>query len=70
MEDSFAFGISMVYLSTAMFILGSAAVYLLNFTATRQIGRIRAKFFHAIMRQDISWYDTNTNMNFASRITE
>ncbi|MFN9944772.1 MAG: ABC transporter transmembrane domain-containing protein [bacterium] len=30
----------------------------------------RKDFFKAVLRQDISWYDTNTTTDFASRMTE
>jgi hypothetical protein len=32
--------------------------------------RIRGKFLHAMLRQDVGWYDTNTTADFASRMTE
>jgi hypothetical protein len=35
-----------------------------------QIGRVRWMFLQAVLRQDMSWYDTNKTANFASRITE
>ena len=39
-------------------------------TTTIQVFRIRGEFLSAILRQDISWYDTNTATDFASRMTE
>jgi hypothetical protein len=30
----------------------------------------RKEFFKAVLRQDISWYDTSTTTDFASRMTE
>lgn len=35
-----------------------------------QISRIRLLFLQAVLRQDMSWYDTSTGNNFAARITE
>ena len=32
--------------------------------------KIRKEFLAAVLRQDISWFDTNTTSDFASRMTE
>lgn len=69
-EDSVAFGVSCVALSTLQFFFAIFAVDLLNVAAFRQIARVRRMFLRAVLRQDMSWYDTNTSTNFASRITE
>ena len=42
----------------------------LNYTAERQILRIRKEFFAAVLKQDLGWYDTTTTAEFASRMTE
>lgn len=42
----------------------------LQTTATRQVTRIRAKFLGSILRQDMTWFDTNTTADFASKMTE
>jgi len=42
----------------------------LNYTAERQVLRIRKEFFAAVLKQDIGWYDTTTTAEFASRMTE
>ena len=42
----------------------------LQTTAMRQVTRIRTKFLKAVLRQDITWYDTKTTSNFASKVTE
>lgn len=39
-------------------------------TVCFQIGRIRKLFLEAILRQDMSWYDTSSGNNFASKMTE
>ena len=41
----------------------------LLFTAF-QVFRIRSQFLRSVLNQDISWYDTNTTTDFASRMTE
>lgn len=41
-----------------------------KFNLVYQISRIRRMFFETILRQDMTWYDTNTGTNFASTVTE
>ncbi|KAG7198448.1 hypothetical protein KM043_005833 [Ampulex compressa] len=69
-DDSAAFGKSCTTLSLLQFILATFTVDLLNIAASRQIARVRKMFLRAVLRQDMTWYDTNTSTNFASRITE
>ncbi|XP_046818265.1 multidrug resistance protein homolog 49 isoform X1 [Vespa crabro] len=69
-DDSVAFGVSCAALSSLQFIFAIFTVDLLNVAAFRQIARVRKMFLRAVLRQDMSWYDTNTSTNFASRITE
>ncbi|KAG5333271.1 MDR49 protein, partial [Acromyrmex heyeri] len=69
-DDSVAFGVSCAALSAVMFVLSMLMVDVLNIAASRQISRIRKIFLKAVLRQDMSWYDTNTSTNFASRINE
>ena len=38
--------------------------------AALQVFRIRSQFLRSVLNQDISWYDTNTATDFASRMTE
>lgn len=69
-DDSVAFGVSCAALSTLQFFFAILTVDLLNVAAFRQIARVRRMFLQAVLRQDMSWYDTTTSTNFASRITE
>ncbi|XP_011055908.1 PREDICTED: multidrug resistance protein homolog 49-like isoform X2 [Acromyrmex echinatior] len=69
-DDSVAFGASCAAISAIMFVLSMLMVDVLNIAASRQISRIRKIFLKAVLRQDMSWYDTNTSTNFASRINE
>lgn len=69
-DDSVAFGVSCVALSTLQFFFAIFTVDLLNVAAFRQIAKVRRMFLRAVLRQDMTWYDTNTSTNFASRITE
>ena len=54
----------------AMWFTHYVFVACLNYTAERQILRIRKQFFAAVLKQDIGWYDTTTTAEFASRMTE
>lgn len=69
-DDAAAFGIACTAISIIQFVLAIFAIDLLNLVATRQIARVRKMFLRAVLRQDMTWYDTNTSTNFASRITE
>ncbi|XP_018398759.1 PREDICTED: multidrug resistance protein homolog 49 [Cyphomyrmex costatus] len=69
-DDSVAFSASCASLSAIMFVLSMLMVDVLNIAASRQISRVRKMFLKAVLRQDMSWYDTNTSTNFASRINE
>ncbi|KAJ0172665.1 hypothetical protein K1T71_011804 [Dendrolimus kikuchii] len=69
-QDSQAFGIGCTVFSIAQFIVGAISVDLFNFTALRQIDRIKGKFLQSVLRQDITWYDLNTSMNFATKVSD
>ncbi|XP_072756399.1 multidrug resistance protein homolog 49 isoform X2 [Anoplolepis gracilipes] len=69
-DDSIAYGISCATLSLIQFFIAILMVDFLNIAASRQISRVRKMFLKAVLRQDMTWYDTNTSTNFASRITE
>ncbi|XP_055758973.1 ATP-dependent translocase ABCB1-like [Salvelinus fontinalis] len=43
----------------AVFLLGTFQVMLFLLTATKQTKRIREKYFHAILHQQMSWFDTH-----------
>lgn len=69
-DDAVAFGAACASLSGIMFIISTLMIDSLNLSASRQISRVRKIFLKAVLRQDMSWYDTNTSTNFASRINE
>ncbi|XP_021920941.1 multidrug resistance protein homolog 49-like isoform X2 [Zootermopsis nevadensis] len=70
MEDSAAFGLGCTVVGIVQFAIGSSSIAVLNFVAQKQIGRVRKLFLQAVLRQDMTWYDTTKTANFASRITE
>lgn len=69
-NDSIAYGIFMTLTAILQFITGIFSVDLFNYTALKQITRIRIRFFQSLMRQEIGWYDVTSGNNFAVRITE
>ncbi|KAJ9591025.1 hypothetical protein L9F63_027767, partial [Diploptera punctata] len=70
LEDASAFGFGASVTGVTQFIIGAAAIAILNFGAQKQIARVRQLFLQSVLRQDMSWYDTTKTANFASRLTE
>ncbi|XP_048488083.1 ATP-dependent translocase ABCB1 [Plutella xylostella] len=70
MEDGAAMGIGMTVAVVLSTILCYLSVKLINWSAFRQIMRIRLMFLRSVLRQDMSWYDTDTSFNLASRMSE
>ncbi|RVE52406.1 hypothetical protein evm_002800 [Chilo suppressalis] len=69
-EDSQAFGIGCFVFSVLQFIVGAISVDLFNYIALRQIDRVKERFLQSVLRQDISWYDLNTTVNFATKVSD
>ncbi|XP_059046777.1 multidrug resistance protein homolog 49-like isoform X2 [Achroia grisella] len=69
-EDSQAFGIGCFVFSVLQFVVGAISVDLFNFAALRQIERVKQRFLQSVLRQDITWYDLNTTMNFATKVSD
>ncbi|XP_069680452.1 multidrug resistance protein homolog 49 isoform X2 [Periplaneta americana] len=70
LDDSAAFGIGCTVVGVIQFLIGSASIAVLNYAAQKQVSRVRKLFLEAVLRQDMTWYDTTKTSNFASRITE
>ncbi|XP_048489395.1 multidrug resistance protein homolog 49 [Plutella xylostella] len=70
MEDGAAIGVGMAATVVVSMALCYLSVKLINWSAFRQIKRIRLMFLKAILRQDMSWFDTDTSFNLASRMSE
>ncbi|XP_072010362.1 ATP-dependent translocase ABCB1 isoform X10 [Engystomops pustulosus] len=49
---------------------GYIQISLWSLTAGRQVKRIRQNFFHAVLRQEISWFDVNNAGELNTRLTE
>lgn len=69
-DDSIAFGVGSLVGSVIMLVLIIISIDVSNRVALNQINRIRKLFLEAILRQDMSWYDTSSGTNFASKMTE
>lgn len=70
MQDAESFLILNSIISVVHFLFACFAVDLANYCALKQITTIRKQFLNAIIRQDMSWYDTITDKNFAVKMTE
>lgn len=60
----------MALVALLQLIAGIFSVDLFNYTALKQITRIRIKFLQSLMRQEVGWYDVTSGNNVAVRITE
>ncbi|XP_076826867.1 LOW QUALITY PROTEIN: ATP-dependent translocase ABCB1-like [Brachyhypopomus gauderio] len=54
----------------AVLLLGTVQVMLFVVTATRQTKRIREKYFHAIIHQQMAWFDTHSIGELNTRLTD
>ncbi|XP_075683763.1 ATP-dependent translocase ABCB1-like [Rhinoderma darwinii] len=57
-------------LGCAALLAGYIQISLWTLTSGRQIKRIRQNFFHAVLRQEISWFDVNNPGELNTRLTE
>ncbi|GAB0096239.1 Multidrug resistance protein homolog 65 [Sergentomyia squamirostris] len=69
-NDSESYLIWLSILAAIQFVASVMFVDIFNYTALKQITRIRVRFFQAIVRQEMSWYDNSHDNNFASRLTD
>lgn len=57
-------------LATLNLVLGYLFVTCFNYSAERQVHRLRLLFLESILRQEIGWYDCNQTGDFASKMAE
>ncbi|XP_030388573.1 multidrug resistance protein homolog 49 isoform X2 [Scaptodrosophila lebanonensis] len=69
-DDSIAYGLGSLAGAILLLVFIAMAVDIVNRIALKQIGRIRKVFLRAVLRQEMSWYDTNSSTNFASKVAE
>lgn len=70
MDEIIYFTMYTCILGVATIVSTYISVALFNFSAIRQISKIRSLYMETVLNQDISWYDVNQTGDFASRITE
>lgn len=70
LEDATAFLILNTIISIIHFLFACITIDLANYAAIKQITTIRKLFVNAVLRQDMSWYDTISDKNFAVKMTE
>jgi len=59
-----------VGIGAAVLLLGTFQVTLFLLTAAKQTKRIREKYFHAILHQQMSWFDMHPIGELNIRLTE
>ncbi|KAG8443041.1 hypothetical protein GDO86_011745 [Hymenochirus boettgeri] len=59
-----------VGLGSAVFLLSLFQIWTFLVSATRQIRRIRQKFFKAVLHQDMAWFDSNQVGTLNTRLTD
>lgn len=69
-NDATAYGILMTIVGLIQFAAGIVAVDVFNYTALKQVMRMRVAYFRSLLGQDVSWYDLNKDTNVAVRISE
>lgn len=70
LDDALAFLILNSIVALIHFLFACIAIDLANYSALKQITTIRELFLDAVIRQDMSWYDTISDKNFAVKMTE
>nr|ADV76539.1 ATP-binding cassette sub-family B member 3 [Trichoplusia ni] len=69
-EDAKAMAIGLFLSIGVSLIFCMLSVGLISWSALRQITRIRMKFLRSVLRQDMSWFDTDSEFNLASKMSE
>lgn len=70
-NDSIAYLIASIVISTIQLVAGAACMICFNFAAISQATRMRIRYFTSLMRQDIGWYDLEAGeSNFTIRLVE
>ncbi|CAG2103942.1 unnamed protein product [Medioppia subpectinata] len=67
--ESYFWSYMMLGVGFAFLVCGYVMVATFSTAANNQAQRIRILFFRSILRQDISWFDTKTSGDFATKVT-
>ncbi|CAG2172379.1 unnamed protein product, partial [Oppiella nova] len=68
-DESDYWSFLMLGVSAAFLVCGYVLVATFSTAARNQTHRIRVLFFEAVLRQDITWFDTKASDDFASKVT-
>ncbi|XP_026317561.1 multidrug resistance protein homolog 49-like isoform X2 [Hyposmocoma kahamanoa] len=69
-EDGIALAIGTCTIYSICMLIVVTSVAMVNWSALKQIIRIRRIFFKSVLRQDMAWFDTENDFNFASKMSE
>ncbi|XP_047524484.1 multidrug resistance protein homolog 49-like [Pieris napi] len=69
-EDGKAMAIGLFVSVFVSLVLCFISVSLISWSALRQITRIRLMFLQSVLRQDMTWFDTDNEFNLASKMSE
>ncbi|KAF9407661.1 hypothetical protein HW555_012394 [Spodoptera exigua] len=70
LEDSTAFAWASAAVIALHLTAAALAVALLQWSSARLVTRLRIRLLRSVVSQEIAFFDTNTNMNFATTLTE
>lgn len=62
--------LAFVGIAVAVMILSSLQIATFQFTAERQVYKIRVLYYRAILRQEIAWFDANPTGALVNRLSE
>lgn len=69
-NDAKAFGLFATCAAIVQFFMCLVSVDMVNYSARKQISRIRKKFLQSVLRQDMAWFETSAGGNFVTQLTE
>ena len=70
LEGIIKFTIEICMLGLGIWVSHYLFVAAFNYSAERQVLRVRKEFLKAVLRQDLAWFDTNNTSDFATKLTE
>ncbi|XP_071841103.1 ATP-dependent translocase ABCB1-like isoform X2 [Apostichopus japonicus] len=69
-EQTRKYSIIFAYVGTAIFVVSYIQIALWSLTCERQTHRIRKEFFHAVLHQEIGWFDKHQSGELTSRLAD
>lgn len=70
MEDITTFAVYNTYIGLGTLVTTYLSTVIFNYTAARQMYRVRTLYLEKTLNQDIGWYDMNQTGDLASRMAE